>query len=130
VTGEITIANISPAYGMEISETSVSITGTGFAVGATAKLGGTNMSAVQTVSESLITATVPAGLAPGFYMVIVVNPDEATATLPNAFEIRAVEVDGETDPGGCSASTHHEFAGLALLLLMLAAAIVWRRVRS
>ena len=128
--GNISITIISPSYGFDDKDTEIAITGTGFAVGATAKLGGTSLTAVQQVSPTLITATVPAGMSPGFYMALVVNPDGATASLLNAFEIRNAEIEGENAPGGCSTSTTHGLAGTLLLALMLAAALVRRRARS
>jgi MYXO-CTERM domain-containing protein len=87
-TGQVSIQAISPDFGYTDVETPVSITGGGFKSGATVRLGGTDLSAVQILSASLISATVPSGMEPGTYMLIVLNSDGGTASLADAFEVR------------------------------------------
>ena len=108
-TGQVSIQAISPDWGYADSETPVSITGGGFKAGATVRLGGTNLSAVQILSASLISATVPSGMQPGKYMLIVLNSDGGTASLPDAFEVRehtcTPQCTGkECGPDGCGGS--------------------------
>ncbi|NMB74068.1 MAG: hypothetical protein GYA21_02940 [Myxococcales bacterium] len=108
-TGEVSIGAISPDWGYTDSETPVSITGGGFKAGATVRLGGTNLSAVQILSASLISATVPSGMQPGKYMLIVMNSDGGTASLADAFEVRqrtcTPQCTGkECGPDGCGGS--------------------------
>ncbi|HUU03666.1 MAG TPA: IPT/TIG domain-containing protein [Myxococcota bacterium] len=105
-TGQVSIDNISPDFGYNDSETPVSITGGGFKVGATVRLGGTDLSAVQILSASLISASVPSGMDPGSYMLVVMNSDGGTASLPDAFEVRergcTPACDGkQCGPDGC-----------------------------
>ena len=96
----LSVTGISPSFGYDDAETAVSITGTGFVDGMTAKLGGTALDSVQVVGDSILEATVPAGLEPTTYLLVVLTPDQHSATLLNAFEVRhrAVEAD-VTDSG-------------------------------
>jgi hypothetical protein len=105
-TGQLTLQAISPDSGFNDVETDVSITGGGFKSGATVRLGGTDLSAVQILSASLISARVPSGMAEGMYMLIVLNSDGGTASLPDAFEVRRRPCDPicnnrECGPDGC-----------------------------
>ncbi|MBM4354202.1 MAG: hypothetical protein FJ109_10475 [Deltaproteobacteria bacterium] len=124
---ELTITGISPDFGYNDEDTSVSIVGTGFKAGATVKLGGTDLNAVQVISEGLISAKVPEGMEPDTYMLIVANSDGKTASLLNAFTVKEQEV---IEPGaadsGCNAGGGTA-GSLALLLAALAALTVRRR---
>ncbi|GMV40580.1 MAG: hypothetical protein AMXMBFR64_22960 [Myxococcales bacterium] len=96
----LTVTGISPSQGYNDVETAVAITGTGFVPGMSAKLGGTSLGSVKVTGDSLIDASVPKGMEPGTYMLVVVTPDDRSATLLNAFmaQERAVEPDA-SDPG-------------------------------
>jgi len=125
---DVTVLSISPGSGSEDEDTDVSISGKGFQPGATVKLGGTFLSAVQFVSAEYITAKVPAGMTPGTYGLFVINPDGGTGTLMNAFEVLGSVEGGSA--GGCSTGTSGSTPAAAALLL--AAVLLWaaRRVRS
>ena len=102
--GEVLVIAISPISGFNDEQTDVSIVGDGFQDGAIAKLGGTNLVDVQVQSESLISATVPKGMTPGTYILVVLNMDEPSGFLTDAFEVKAPTVaivcgDTRCDPG-------------------------------
>jgi IPT/TIG domain len=78
------IAAAGPASGPVSGGTSVSITGGGFAPGATVSFGAATATAVNVAGESSITATAPAG-NPGSVDLVVTNPDGQNARLPNGF---------------------------------------------
>lgn len=133
-TGDLTVTAISPTSGYNDGDTPVTVLGTGFEAGATVKLGGTALSAVTVDGPGLISATVPAGMDPGFYMLVVLNAAGDTANLMNAYEVKEKEV--ETDEpltsgnSGCHTGAGSSSAlALALLLLGLAMAIRFRRGR-
>lgn len=94
----LTVTGISPTSGYNDTETEVSITGTGFVPGMTAKLGGTNLGSVQVTGDSLIEATVPEGLETDTYLLVVITPDDRSATLLNAFEVKEREVAEDAGP--------------------------------
>src|SRR5690606_38028873 len=76
--------------------------------------------------DGLITATAPP-LGVGNYAVIVVNPDERIATLPNAFQVFPVDlvtppVAGSSDSGCASTSPLSAVASLLLALALIARA--------
>jgi len=131
--GELAIVAVSPNFGYEDAETNIAIDGTGFALGATVMLGADNLSAVQVVSAQLITATVPSGMVPATYMLVVINTDGKTASLIDAFEVKEAPLDdvlGDTS-GGCRAlPAAGATGGAALLLLIATLAVLWRRRRS
>lgn len=79
-----TISSISPNSGTTSGSTSVTITGTGFAAGATVKFGANNGTSVNVVSATQITVSTPAGSA-GAVNVVVTNTDGGTVTSTNAF---------------------------------------------
>lgn len=81
------ISGVNPSSAPNDLDTSVTITGTGFANGATALLGDTLLRDVRWVSATALTAIVPWGLEPGVYTVTVVNPGGISGTLPNAFTV-------------------------------------------
>ena len=133
-TGDLTVTAISPTSGYNDADTPVAVIGTGFTAGATVKLGGTALSAVQVDGPGLMSATVPAGMDPGFYMLVVMNSGGDMATLMNAYEVKEKEV--ETDEpltsgdGGCHTSAGAAGpAALVLLFLGLVLAVRMRRSR-
>jgi hypothetical protein len=82
-----TVSGVSPATGPTAGGTSVTVTGTSFASGATVSFGGA-AGAVTATSATAITVTTPARAA-GAADVTVVNPDGGSATLPGAFTFEA-----------------------------------------
>lgn len=85
----LTISAISPSFSPNDTPTQVSIVGESFAEGAAAKLGATALENVTVTGTQLITATVPPGMAPGTYMLVVINPDETSTFLLDAFEVQS-----------------------------------------
>ena len=74
-----TVGSVDPATAANDIDTSVTITGTGFAATPTASLGSTPLKSVTWVNATTLTATVPWGLDPGAYPLTVVNPDGGSA---------------------------------------------------
>jgi hypothetical protein len=102
-TDALSLTAISPNFGTTDEETAVSITGAGFEAGITVKLGGTTLSAVQVLGDGLLSATVPAGLAPGMYLLVAALPSGDTASLPDAFEVReAAPTANQCGDGACA----------------------------
>jgi hypothetical protein len=85
----LTISALSPASASNDAPTQVSIVGNGFAEGAAATLGATALENVTVTGTQLITAAVPAGMIPGTYMLVVINPDETSTFLLDAFEVQS-----------------------------------------
>jgi len=75
--------------------TNLTLTGSGFAPGATVTIGGVIGLDVNVVDDGHITLTTPM-LPPGFATIVVTNPSGATATATNA-----VRVFSPFDPDGC-----------------------------
>jgi hypothetical protein len=94
----VVVDAMSPDFGFTDEDTKVSITGSGFKAGLTAKLGAMPLGIFGVTGDSLIDATVPKGLSPGKYLLVVVNPDGKTGTLKDAFEARE-------RPAGCGDGT-------------------------
>jgi hypothetical protein len=117
----VLITSISPAFGRSGLPTPVSIIGQGFEDGARVKLGGRDLEDVDFTGASLISAVVPADLAPGRYTVIVVNPGGELAQLPDGFEVQAATATTVTgDEAGCAASGPTAMLGGLGLWLMSA----------
>jgi Domain of unknown function (DUF1929)/IPT/TIG domain/Glyoxal oxidase N-terminus len=76
--------SVVPASGSSNGGTSVTITGTGFAAGATVKFGGTAATNVVVGSSTSITATTPAH-AGGAVDVVVTNSDNQSGTLTGGY---------------------------------------------
>ncbi len=115
----VVITSISPAFGRAGLPTPVSIIGQGFEDGARVKLGGRDMESVDFTGASLISAVVPADLAPGRYTVIVVNPGGELAQLPDGFEVQAATATTVTgDEAGCSAGGPAGMLGTLLFSLL------------
>jgi hypothetical protein len=81
------ITSVTPNTGATNVATTVSINGSNFITGATAKLGTTSLGSVTFVSAAKLTAVVPAGLPQGVYDLTVTNPDTQQATLSAAFTV-------------------------------------------
>lgn len=78
------VATVGPSSGPVSGGITVSITGSGFAAGATVMFGATAATAVSVASGTAMTATAPAGNA-GSVDLVVTNPDGQSGRLPNAF---------------------------------------------
>ncbi|HKS25131.1 MAG TPA: IPT/TIG domain-containing protein [Thermoanaerobaculia bacterium] len=78
------ISTVSPANGVIAGGTPLTITGSGFQVGAAVSVGGAAATNVQRVSSTTLTAITPVH-TPGAVNVVVTNPDAVTATKTNAF---------------------------------------------
>jgi hypothetical protein len=84
VTPAPTVSLIAPNTGSSGGGTRVSVTGTGFAAGATVSLGGTAATGVTIVSSTSITATTAAHAA-GTASVVVTNTDGQSGTLASGY---------------------------------------------
>jgi phosphatidylinositol-3-phosphatase len=82
------ITSISPTSGPAAGGTTVTISGTGFAVGATVSFGGTAATNVNVVGSTTITAVTPAH-ASGPVNVVVTNPGGQNATSTNGYSYAA-----------------------------------------
>ncbi len=92
--GTIGLSGILPAFGWFQSMIPVTINGQGFFETPTAELipnavpdGGVtrSLASIGFVAPSSITASVPAGIAPGLYDLRVINPNGCAVTLPKAY---------------------------------------------
>ncbi|MDL1949072.1 hypothetical protein FBQ97_04565 [Acidobacteria bacterium ACD] len=96
------VTGVSPSTGSLSGGQSVTITGTGFASGATvafvelpsndvfgASLGAKSATSVVFSSSTSLTATVPSATNAGTVDVVVMNPDQQTGTLRNGFSYLA-----------------------------------------
>lgn len=81
------VTDIQPATAPNDVDTTVVITGTGFALVPTVTLGTTLLDDVGWVSTSTLTATVPWGLEPGVYTLTVTNPGDEAGSLADAFTV-------------------------------------------
>lgn len=83
-----TFSAVAPALGTRDGGTLLTLTGTGFIVGATVTVGGTPAVGVAVPNPTTITATTPVG-TPGNAVIVVTNPDGQSATLSGAFTYQA-----------------------------------------
>ncbi|MCW5846387.1 MAG: IPT/TIG domain-containing protein [Anaerolineae bacterium] len=85
--GSLAITTIQPDTLINDVAVELVVTGRGFVDGSVVVIN--NFGGLETVfvSGSVLRATVPPGLSPGRYTVKVVNPDAATAELPEALKI-------------------------------------------
>jgi len=79
-----TILSIAPTSGPVAGGTSTNITGTNFTTGASVTFGGVAATNVTVVTSSQIAATTPPN-SPGPANVVVINPDNQSATLTGGF---------------------------------------------
>ena len=82
--GTVTVTSVTPNTGTVTGGTSVTVAGSGFAVGPTVSFGGTVASTVAVTSTTSLTATVPAHAA-GAVTVSVVNAGGASGSLANGY---------------------------------------------
>jgi hypothetical protein len=101
----LAITSLDVTHGPRLGSTAVTITGTGFAVGATVNIGGNNVT-VNTVTATTISVTTSAHDI-GVANVIVTNTDNGTVTSTGAFRFDGVDCDGsftcvvgDRGPGG------------------------------
>ena len=78
------VTAVSESSGSTIGGISITITGTGFAAGATVSIGGSPCSDVVVVSSTEMTCTTPANSS-GARDVSVTNPDAQVGTLSNGY---------------------------------------------
>lgn len=84
-----TVTSSAPSGGTVAGGTTLTITGTGFAVGATATVGGYAASAIALTGTTQITALTPPHAA-GSAAVVVTNTDGQSATSPTTFVYAAI----------------------------------------
>lgn len=80
------VTGVSPNSGRNDAETPITVTGANFLDGAWVYVGETEL-ATTFISNTTLTATVPAGLTPGTYDVAVDNPDGRSAMLTDGFTV-------------------------------------------
>ncbi len=80
-----TVTSISPTSATHGGGTPVTITGTGFVVGATVRFGATLATNVVVASPTSLTAVTPAGTVAALVNVSVTNADSQSGTLASAF---------------------------------------------
>ena len=80
-----TISSVSPASGYNDLYTSITITGTNFAAGATANVGAYSVYNVNVANSTTITGTVSTEVAAGIYVVTVTNTSGTSGNLSNGF---------------------------------------------
>ncbi len=95
-TAALTVTAVDPTSAPNDIDTAIVIAGTGFVPELTgtitmppamAYLGAAELEDVTWVSSTMLTASVPWGLAPGVHTLTVVNADGGTASLTNAFTV-------------------------------------------
>ena len=100
------ISGVSPAAGPAAGGTTVTISGTGFASGATVSFGNTAATNVNVVGSTTITAVTPAHTS-GLVNVVVTNPDGQSGASANAYTYatatQAPTVSGVTPSSGTTA---------------------------
>jgi hypothetical protein len=100
----VTMTSISPGLGSSLGVTPVTITGSGFATGATVKIGGVPATNVVLVSSTSITA-VTGPHAAGVVDVVVTNLNGISGTLQNAFTYVAAPAPNVTSVAPASGSS-------------------------
>src|SRR5262249_8287484 len=80
----VTVSSLTPAAGSSLGGTPVTISGSGFATGATVKIGGVPATNVGFGSSATLTVVTGAH-APGFVDVLVTNTNGISGTLANGY---------------------------------------------
>ena len=83
----VTLTAITPNQGCNDAPVTVTISGTNFLPGITARLGGWVLSTTW-VNETTLTAIVPQDIAAGLYDLIVTNPGGASSTQSGAYTVQ------------------------------------------
>jgi len=127
--GALAITSITPESALNTASTDVLIIGAGFVPGLEVLIGTSRIGVTETRAQR-ISATIPEGLVPGVYDVIVTNPDDSTAVLQAGFEVldpASIDRQSGADDGcGCMA-TRSNLPGTALLILLIAGFLRVRR---
>ena len=92
----VSIAPVQASTGADPADVSVTISGTDLRLAKTVKLqlAGTTVLATDVLSNDervMCQVTIQPGLTPGDYDIIVMNSDDATASLPKAFKVLAAD---------------------------------------
>lgn len=130
----LSIESISPSTAANTSSTDVVILGQGFEPGIEVLLGASPIGVRQALSER-IQATIPEGLEPGVYDVIVTNPDGESDSLAMAFTVTDDMNSGSVDSGGVEegcgcASSGNLSRDSAFLGGLLVGFMAWSRRRK
>jgi hypothetical protein len=120
------ITAITPSEGNNTANNPVVIIGSGFADGASARIGQIPLIGIEVPGSSTIKGVVPAGIADGVYDVLVENPDGQIALLQDGYAVGNSSGNGNAGAPpaesscGCESlqSNHQEFNGLLLLALV------------
>jgi len=96
--GGVVVTNASPICAPSDGGSTITISGSGFASGATVTIDGVVATNVIVVDAMRITATLPA-LAPGWATVVVTNPGDGSGAATNALRVYS-----PFDPDGCGIS--------------------------
>jgi hypothetical protein len=87
-TSPVSISTFSPSVVLADQTTAIAVTGSNFLPAPMLQLGSTFL-ATSFVSTTTLTATVPSGLASGWYTVTLTNGDGRIVTFPNALRVDA-----------------------------------------
>jgi len=85
----VEVLSVQPNVVSNTSSTQLVITGSDFSDGAQVVLENFGLLQASFVSSTVLTAQLPAGLAPGSYTITVINPDSSSASLSNALQVVA-----------------------------------------
>lgn len=85
----VEVLSVQPNIVSNTSSTQLVITGSDFSDGAQVVLENFGLLQASFVSSTVLTAQLPAGLAPGSYTITVINPDSSSASLSNALQVVA-----------------------------------------
>lgn len=115
------VTSVSPSTGALVGGTTLTITGSGFAPGATVTINGQPASTVSAVSPTQIIVTTPAG-PPGSATLLVTNPGGAISGLASAFAYSAnpqapVPSGATTTISGVTPSSGPSSGGTAITIL-------------
>lgn len=118
------ISSVSPIFGFNDRATSVAVGGAGFVTGMQVELGMIRITS-SVRSQNLITATVPAGLAPGAYPVRVTTASGVGIEWSEPYSVLAGTSTGGQRPG-CSSGAPSAICLMVLLGLWLRKRTIWR----
>ena len=123
------VSSVTPSEAPNTSSTDIVIVGSGFESGAEVLLDARKIGVTETQSGR-ISATVPEGLEPGDYDVVVTNPGGETAILMSGFTVTMPGGAGTSSDGCCAqmpAGSRNASPGLLLLALALGGVVGMRR---
>jgi len=133
-TAQPTVSGVSPNSGTTAGGTSVTITGTNFATGATVTFGSAAATNVVVVNATTITATTPGGSA-GAVTVTVTNPGSQSGSLQNGYTYLATVAIGfvqvaASDPQGATATVSVSYPGAQTLGDLNVVVVGWNDTTS